>query len=103
TWREGGLALDFDESLYEAQIHTAAPAAAVDEEGPWGKQAPEHFYPYRGRPVQGSLVLRPRRGRLRVHCASAVGLTAERMAVRARLLLQPEVGTPDAIDLLVSA
>src|SRR5262249_48225954 len=97
------LAIDYDESAYDARPATAAPASTPDEEGPWGKQVPDFYYPYRGQPVQGTLVLLPRRPRVRARCTSAVGLTAERAALETHLTLQPEVGTPDSVDVYVSA
>jgi hypothetical protein len=101
--REGALAIDYDESAYDARPTTAAQTSTPDEEGPWGKQVPDYYYPYRGQPVQGTLVLLPRRPRVRARCTSAVGLTAERAALETHLTLQPEVGTPDSVDVYVSA
>jgi hypothetical protein len=101
--REGGLAIDCDESAYEARPDTRAPATTPDEEGPWGKQVPAYFYPYRGQAVPGALTLRPRRPHVRAHCTGAVGLTAERAVIETHLTLEPEVGTPETIDLYVSA
>jgi hypothetical protein len=101
--REGSLAIDYDETAYEARPDTRAPATAPEEEGPWGKQVPAYFYPYRGQAVRGTLVLRPRRPHVRARSTSAVGLTAARAAIETHLTLDPEVGTPDAIDLYLSA
>src|SRR5262249_37752572 len=39
-FREGGLAVEFDETLYEGRVTTAAVPVAPDEDGPWGKQVP---------------------------------------------------------------
>jgi hypothetical protein len=101
--REGALAIDLDESLYEARVDTPARGTTPGEDGPWGKQLPDYYFPYRGQPVQGTLTLQPRRPRLRARCTSAVGLTADRAAVETRLTLQPEVGTPETVDLYLSA
>jgi hypothetical protein len=101
--REGALAIDLDESLYEARVESSARATTPGEDGPWGKQLPDYYFPYRGQPVRGTLTLQPRRPRVRVRCTSAVGLTADRAAVETHLTLQPEVGTPDTLDLYLSA
>jgi hypothetical protein len=105
TTGEGALAISYDQGLYDAQVRTAAVAAPPDQEGPepWGRQTVAYFYPYRGQPVSGSLVLQPRRTRVRARCSSAVLLTADRVAVLTQLTLQPDVGNPDSIDLYVSA
>jgi hypothetical protein len=101
--REGALAIDLDETLYEARVDTPARATTPGEDGPWGKQLPDYYFPYRGQPVRGTLTLQPRRPRVRARCSSAVGLTADRAAVETHLTLLPEVGTPDAVDLYLSA
>jgi hypothetical protein len=102
---QGALAISYDDGLYDAQVQSPTPAGPSDQEGPgpWGKQRLQYFYPYRGQPVQGTILLRPRRPRVRARCSSAVLLTSDRIAVVAQLTLQPEVGNPDSIDLLVSA
>jgi hypothetical protein len=101
--REGGLAIDFDESAYEARPSTLVAAEAPGEAGPWGQQPPGLYYPYHGKVVRGTLTLVPRRPRVRARCSSAVGLTAERAAVETHMTLEPEVGKPEAVDLYLSA
>lgn len=102
-WREGALAIDYDQARYDAHVQTAARSTPPNEEGPWGKQVLDYYYPYRGQPVQGTLALQARRPRARARCTSAVGLTAKRAAIVAHLTLQPEVGTPETVDLYFSA
>ncbi len=38
----------------------AVESDAGEDEAPWGSQAPDHFFPYRGQAPQGTLTLRPR-------------------------------------------
>jgi hypothetical protein len=128
---DAALALRID-PLYEATVRASLPATPLDrkiEESrsaleerpdrlslalhplgsllrtppPWGVQPPDYLYTGRGRAVRGSVILHPRPPRLRAHCTSEVVLAATRAAVSTRLLLQPEVGNPDTVDLLVSA
>src|SRR5262249_40768512 len=101
--REGGLAIEFDETLYEGRVTTAALPSPPDEEGPWGKQIPDYSYPFRGQPVAGTLRLRPRQPRLRARATSEVFLAAGGAGVTTHLLLQPDLGNPEAVDLYVSA
>jgi hypothetical protein len=101
--REGGLAVEFDEGLYDGRVRTAAAAGPPEEDGPWGKQAPDYYYPFRGQPPQGTLTLQPSRPRLRARCTTEVVFTAGRAAFVARLALQPVVGAPEAVDVTVSA
>jgi hypothetical protein len=101
--REGALAIEYDESLYDARVSTSALPASPEEEGPWRKQVPNYFYPFRGRPAQGTLTLQPRHGHVRTRCTSTVTVTAERAGILTDLVVQPEVGSPDTLDLYVSA
>src|SRR5262249_10957859 len=61
-YREGALAIDYEQNLYEAGVVTTAVATAPaeDAQGPWGKQTPDYYFPFRGRPPQGTLRLKPR-------------------------------------------
>jgi hypothetical protein len=102
-FREGALALDFDEQLYQPAVRTSLARAEAEEEGPWGKQGPDYYYPYRGDTPEGTLVLQPRPPRLRAKVASEVFVTAGRAAIETRLLLEAEAGSPDTIDLYLSS
>src|SRR5439155_14250436 len=79
------------------------PLSSLLGQSPWGAQQPDYVYSFREKPVSGTLELRPRSPRVRAHCSSEIVLAAGRAAVLTRLLLHPEVGSPDNIDLLVSA
>src|SRR5205814_261281 len=83
-FREGALAIDFDEQAAQPTVRASVPAAEP-EDGPWGKQTPDLYYPYRGGPLSGTLLLRPRRPELRARCTTEVFLTPGRAAVEARL------------------
>lgn len=101
--REGVLAIDFDEQAYRAKVESAAAPSAPSEDGPWGNQKPDYFYPYYGDPVRGTLRLDPREPRVAVYCGSEVVLASGRAGLIAHITLQPEVGSPDVIDFLASA
>ncbi len=102
--REGGLAVDIEEQRYEGVVSEAPPAPGPPrEEGPWGTQVPEFYYPYRGRVPRGSITLRPLPPQLRVRCASSVVLAAGRAAAETTLQIQADAGAAAALDVLVSA
>ncbi len=69
----------------------------------WGTQSPDYYFVFQNRAVTGTLKLRSRPLRVRAHCTSEVVLASGRAALAVRLLLQPEVGNPNTIDLAVSA
>ena len=103
TWREGGFAIELDEDFYEAQVSPPRAEAPPDEEGPWGRQTPRFYYPFKGEPVRGTLALRPRSARLRAVCTSDVFLASSLVALQLRLTLRAEVGTLDTVELVLSA
>ena len=65
------LAIAFDERTDQLAVKTTALEAPPDEDGPWEKDLPAHYYPYRalagdgGPPVVGVLTIRPRPPRVR--------------------------------------
>jgi len=102
--REGGLAIDFDEQRFEGRVTGAAMTTAPSGgEWPWGGETPDYYGTYRGEPLRGRLELRPLPPRLRARAAASVVLTPGRAAVETRLQLQAEAGTPQSLDLYVSA
>jgi hypothetical protein len=102
-FREGALAIDYDEQVDQATIEPPPPDAGPEEEGPWGQQAPDHYLPYRGEPLRGTLTLHRRPSQVRARCSSEVFLTPGRAAVEAHLLLEAEAGSPREIDVYFSA
>ena len=64
-FREGSLGIEFDEQTYQSIIKSSVPESEADADGPWGKRTPDFFYSYRGQPVTGMLLLRPRARRVR--------------------------------------
>lgn len=104
--REGALAISFDEQLYRARVEantTPAEPAEREEGGSWGSQLPDYYYRYYGEPVRGTLRLQPREPRVTMRCTSEVVLASGRAALITHVRLQPEVGSPDTLDLLISA
>jgi hypothetical protein len=108
-FREGALALDFDERTDQLVVKTSAVETVPDGDGPWGKNLPAHFYPYRGLsaetapPVVGALTLRSRPPQVRAQCTNVVVLSASRAAVDVHLRLEAEQGSPHWVDLYLSA
>src|SRR5262249_25405673 len=74
-----------------------------EEEGPWGKQAPDLYFPYRGQPPQGSLTLLPRPPQVRARCYQDVHLASGQVVVETHLLLEAEVGSPHAVGVVLSS
>lgn len=101
--REGALALDCDEQLFQLDVSTSAERSEAETEGPWGKRFPEYYYRFKGHPPKGELRVRPRPPRLRVKCDTELSLASGRAALETRLLLEAESGSPDTIDLSLSA
>jgi hypothetical protein len=105
AFREGALAVSFDGQDYRPSIAASAPAAdpLPNELGPWGKQVPDFYYPYLGKAITGTLRLQARSPRVNSRCTSEVVLAAGRAALIAHLDLRPEIGSPDIVELAVSA
>jgi hypothetical protein len=101
-FREGGLAIDYDELVYLASVRTTAAAGEPGGDGPWGKLAPDFYYPYRGQAVTGTLRLRPRTPRFRARARADVYLAAGRAGVQARLVLEGEGGATRHVDVHLS-
>src|SRR5207249_790456 len=122
---DGILAVEIN-PLYEAVVRASSPAVASDQgieaqeeatsavrgsarsllnsrPAPWGAQVADHVYAFRGEAVNGTVTLRRRPSRVRAHATGEIILAAGRAAVLTRLLLQPVMGNPSTIDLLVSA
>jgi hypothetical protein len=102
--REGGLAIDFDEQRFEGQLTGVVMGTAPpDEDGPWRGEVPDYYAAYRGEPPRGRLELRPRPPLLRARVSSSVVLASGRAAAETSLTLQADAGTPQSVDLYVSA
>ncbi|MBY0522421.1 MAG: hypothetical protein K2R98_03445 [Gemmataceae bacterium] len=110
--REGALAISVA-PLYQATPSASVPAApvetAVNADGgtrpgtlPWGKQALDFYFPFRGQPVEGTLQLRPRPTQFRARISADVILASGKARERVRLELTPEVGTPTTINLFAA-
>ena len=108
-FREGALAVSFDDQTHRLEVKTSAAEGASEEDGPWGKEAPAYYYLFRepsadaGSAPAGALTLRARAPQLRAQCTSEVVLSAGRPAVDVRLRLEAERGSPESVDLYLSA
>jgi hypothetical protein len=103
TYREGGLAIDYDDQVYIAQVAADGVAGETAAEGPWGKSAPGLYYPFKGEALTGTLRLRPRAPRFRARVQTEVLVAGDRPAVQTRLVLEGEGGTTSQVDVHLSA
>src|SRR5262249_29286454 len=101
--RKGALAIDYDEQTYRARIATEAVPTTPPEDGPWGNQKPDYYYPYFGDPIRGSVQLEPQAPQIAVRCSSEIRVASGRAALLAHVQLQPRVGSADQVQILVSA
>ena len=102
-FREGGLAIDYDELIHIARVQTNAVVGEPVGEGAWGKIAPDLYYPCKGEAVTGTLRLQPRAPRFRATALTDVFVAAGRAAVQTRLVLEGEGGTSAQVDVYRSA
>jgi hypothetical protein len=102
-FREGALAIDFDEQVYRPVFQPPLNGSEPEEDGPWGRQVPDFYHAYRGQPPTGTLRLAARPPLVRAQCSSEVVLAAGGAKVETRLLLEAEAGRPTVIDLYQSA
>lgn len=102
--REGGLAVDLEEQRYEGTVSEPPPLSGPPrDDGPWGPQVPEFYYPYQGRSPRGALTLRPLPVQLRARATTSVVLTAGRAAAETTLHVQADAGATQTFDLYVAA
>lgn len=103
-FREGALAISVEDQLLE--VADGRPTASVpsldpDEDGPWGRDLPDFYFPYRTQPPTGSLTVRPRPPQVAAQVRTAVVLGPARSEAEVRLRLTAEAGAPDGVELLV--
>src|SRR5262249_13151586 len=80
------------------------PTGAPEGEGPWQHAPPDYYFAFRGAPpLTGQLLLSPRPAQFQARCQSDVYLGGSRGALRTRLTVQPATGSPDHVDLVLSA
>jgi hypothetical protein len=103
TYREGGLAIDYDDQVHIAQVSTDSLAGESPVEGPWGKSAPALYYPCKGEAIRGTLRLRQRAPRLRARAQTEVHVVGDRPAVQTSLVLEGEGGLTSQVDVYLSA
>jgi hypothetical protein len=101
-FREGHLAISVD-PIWQARVKATVAETAPEEKGPWGRQNPDFYFAFQGKPVEGSLVLQPRQPRITARCSSDVVVTPRHIAMAIRLALQPQVGGTRSILLWLSA
>jgi hypothetical protein len=108
---EGGLAVDWDDDLYEATFTTQdarkqkvplTPAEVPAGEEPWDERLPRAWFPWRGQPPVGQVRLVPRPVRLRTHTLNEARLTPGSLMVETHLTVTVEAGATEVLDLLLS-
>jgi hypothetical protein len=100
---EGALAISIDDQAHEAVVKTQAAPGEPADEGPWGKQAPQFYFPYHGQGAAGSLELKMRPARLSARCWSGLTLGPGWATLKTRLEIEAEAGNPSTIDVSFSA
>lgn len=71
--------------------------------GPWGKEMPGLYFVHRQEPLAGQLHVRPRSAQVSIRASSEVVLAGQRGQLRTTLILEPVEGSPEFIDLLLTA
>jgi hypothetical protein len=103
-WCEGGLAIDFDDRRFEGLINgSAISTRPPEQDGPWGNKVPRYYGVYRGEPLSGRIELRPLPPHVRTRIASSIVLGPTRATMETTLHLQADAGTPDTLDVCLSA
>jgi len=105
-FREGALAISVEDQLLEVadgRPTSSVPALDPDEDGPWGRDLPDYYFPYRQQPPTGSLTVRPRPPQVAAQVRTAVLLGPARSEAEVRLRLTAEAGAPDGVELLIPA
>jgi hypothetical protein len=102
-WPEGALAIECDQRAHQASIQPPRISALPEEEGPWGKQLPDYYYPYRGRALKGTLELRAIPTRLRARCVNEVLMESGRLIVETHLQVESAAGVAEALEFVASA
>src|SRR5207247_539889 len=93
---EGALAIHLD-AAYRASVKASVPPSPAVSLALWGPQELDYYFPYQGPAMTGTIQIWPRKPRVRAQCATKVVLSSGKAALRTRLLLQPEIGTPQFI------
>ncbi len=97
-YREGGLAIEFDEQTYRASVSSSFVPGEAIAGGPWGKSNPDYYYPFRGESLTGRLRIEGRPPRLLARIASELLLAGRRAVLDTRLTVEGESGTPAYVD-----
>lgn len=100
--REGTIGISIDASV-EATLQTSALLSSRERKGPWGNQLPDYLFVHHGSPPRGSIQLRTRPVQIRAIAKSEVRLHPSRSLMVTRLQLQPRYGSPEIVDLVVTA
>jgi hypothetical protein len=100
---EGALAVSVEPFGEVTSAKASVPSTAPEGSGPWGKAPVQLFYVYRDRPLTGTLRLVPQRPVIHAHCRGEVLLARGGPSLQAQLTLEPVVGSPEFVDLYVSA
>jgi hypothetical protein len=101
-YREGALAIDYDQQVAQAKVETPLAEAEPEEEGPWGQRVPDDYFPYRGQTPSLTVELQRQPHQLWAKCATDVYLSPGRIVVETQVHLEAEGGSPRSIDLTVS-
>jgi hypothetical protein len=103
-WREGVLAVSVDPRFQaDPRFKAAQPAVVAEKDGPWGKARVNFAYAFRDKVPAGGVRLVPHEARLQARCQTEAALGPGGGTVTLQLQLEPLLGTPDRVDVLLSA
>jgi hypothetical protein len=101
--REGTLAVGVASAYRARVLQASAPPAVLEGDGPWGRAAPNFTYTFRGKAVTGRLRVLPQPPRFSAYARTDVQFGPGSAAASVRLQVDPVVGSPEAVDLLLAA
>ncbi len=101
-YREGGLAIDYDEQVHRAAVQTTAVSSEPTNSGPWGRAVPDFYYPFKGEAIAGTLRLAPRAPRFSARVMADVFVAGGRAVMQTRLVLEGEGGMPSQVEVFLA-
>lgn len=102
-FREGGLAIDFDEQVHRARVHSPLRPGDPPTAGIWGKLVPDYYYPFQVQELHGTLRLALRPPRFRARVAQDLVVLGRQAALESRLIIEGEAGAPSAFAVYLAS
>ncbi|MBI3409741.1 MAG: hypothetical protein HY040_15480 [Planctomycetes bacterium] len=102
TLRRGAYAINLDPVFRAVFVPSTASSSSAELEGP-GPSPSTYSFLWREKPVSGQLRVMPQKSKLRARCRQEASLGSSHGDWTARLDVEPVLGSPSFIDLLISA